>query len=481
MTAKSLRTNIINSLFWKFLERGGTQGIQFLVQLLLARILTPEDYGTIALIIIFIQISNVFIQSGFNTALIQKSDADDIDFSSVFYLSLFVSLIIYIILFFTAPSIAVFYDKPIVSPVLRVLGVTLFFGAINSIQNAIIAKTMQFKKLFYSSLISILVSSILAILAAYNGLGIWAIVIQQLTLQILITVVMWFTVKWRPKLLFSFEKLSNLFSYGSKILASSLIETLYNNIRGLVIGKIYNPSVLGYYNRGQQFPSVIITNINGTIQSVMLPVLSAEQSDLKKVKSLVRRSISVSSFLVFPLMIGLAVIAEPLIVLVLTDKWLPAVPFLQIYCISYAVWPLHTANLQAINALGRSDIFLKLEILKKVIGIIILLFSVKYGVYAIAFGEVFISLLSTLINAYPNKNLLKYGFKEQFSDILPSLIISIFMGLVVYYVGRLLAITFISMLLQIFIGILFYIFMAKLLKVSVFNYIVETIIIKARK
>lgn len=475
MDEKKLRSNIIYNLFWKFLERGGTQGIQFLVQLLLARLLTPEDYGTVALITIFIQLSNVFIQSGFNTALIQRKDANDVDFSSVFYLSLFVSLILYIILFLFSPFIAEFYNKPIIVPVIRVLSLTLFFGSVNSIQNAVIAREMQFKKLFYSSLIAIFISSILALLAAYNGLGIWAIVIQQLSSQILITVVLWYTVKWRPKLLFSFKRLKKLFLYGSKILASTLIETLYNNIRSLIIGKIYTPAMLGYYNRGQQFPSLIITNINGSIQSVMLPVLSSEQENLKLVKSLVRRSISVSTFLVFPLMIGLAVIAEPLILIILTDKWLPAVPFLQIYCISYAVWPLHTANLQAISAIGRSDIFLILEIIKKTIGILFLLFSIKYGIYAIAMGEVLSGLISTLVNAYPNKSLLNYGLKEQIVDILPSFLLSILMGILVFIVGKLEINIFILLLLQVIVGVVSYLLLASIFKLEVFDYLFNLI------
>lgn len=471
MEEKKLRTNIIYNLFWKFLERGGTQGIQFLVQILLARLLTPEDYGTVALIIIFIQISNVFIQSGFNTALIQKKDADHVDFSTVFYFSLFVALILYMLLFFSSPLIAKFYNKPIIVPVVRWLSLTLFFGAISSIQNAVIAKNMEFKKLFYSSLVAMCISSILALGAAYSGLGVWAIVIQQLSSQILVTAVLWYTVKWRPILAFSFKKLKSLFSYGSKILASTLIETFYNNVRGLIIGKIYTPAVLGYYNRGQQFPSIIITNINGSIQSVMLPVMSSEQDDLRKMKLLVRRSISVSSFLVFPIMVGLAIIAEPLVILMLTDKWLPAVPFLQIYCISYAVWPLHTANLQAISALGRSDIFLVLEILKKTIGIIIMFFSIKYGVYAIAVGEVLSSLFSTLINAYPNKNLLSYGLKEQLMDMLPSFVISVIMGVLVFAIGILKVPIIISLLIQLITGVVSYVLLAKILKLEVFLYL----------
>lgn len=368
---QNTKSKVLSSLLWKFMERGGTQGIQFIVQIVLARILLPNDYGIISLIAIFITIANVFVQSGFNTALIQKKDANETDFSSVFYLSLFVAALLYVTLFSTAPFIANFYDTPQLVAVLRVLSITLFFGAFNSIQNAVISKKMQFKKLFFSSLGSMILSGMIGIVLAYAGFGVWALVAQQLINQFSIIVILWFTIKWRPKLIFSFERIKELFSYGWKLLVSSLIDTLDKNLRSLIVGKIYSPSMLGFYNRGDQFPQLIVSNINGSIQSVMLPALSSEQNNKQRVKEMVRRSIITSSFLVLPMMIGLAVIGEPLVKILLTDKWLPCVPFLQVFCLSYALWPIHTANLQAINALGRSDIFLKLEIIKKIIGLAI--------------------------------------------------------------------------------------------------------------
>ncbi|MFW6015999.1 MAG: lipopolysaccharide biosynthesis protein, partial [bacterium] len=378
------KSKVLSSLFWKFMERGGTQGIQFIIQLVLARLLLPEDYGLVALVTIFITIARVFVQSGFNTALIQKKDADEVDFSSVLYLSIFVAGILYIILFFTAPFIAEFYRNPQLISILRVLSITLFFGAFNSIQNAFVAKYMIFKKLFYSSLGSIFISGTLGIIAAYAGWGVWALVLQQLVNKISISIILWFTVEWRPVLAFSFKKVKGLFSFGSKLLVSSLLNTLYQDLRSLIIGRIYAPAMLGFYNRGKQFPSLIINNINGSIQSVMLPALSSHQDNRNRVKNMVRRSIVTSSYIVLPAMVGLAVVAEPLVKIILTDKWLPAVPFLQIFCVSSALMPIHTANLQAINALGRSDIFLKLEVIKKITGLIILLSSVPFGIYAIA-------------------------------------------------------------------------------------------------
>ncbi|WP_338192420.1 lipopolysaccharide biosynthesis protein [Aerococcus viridans] len=483
MPSQHTKSNILSSLFWKLMERGGTQGIQFIVQIVLARLLSPEEYGIIAIVMVFILLANVFVESGFNTALIQKKDADEVDFSSVLYLSLGVASILYGIIFITAPFIASFYDQPILVKVLRVLSITLFIGAFNSIQNAFVARNMLFKKLFASSLGAVTISGIVGVIAAYSGLGVWALVAQQLTNQLMIAIILWFTVKWRPHLLFSFKRVKVLFSYGSKLLASALIDTLYRELRTLIIGKMYTPLMLGYYNRGQQFPQLIVSNINGSIQSVMLPALSSHQDNRKRVKEMMRRAIVSSSFLIFPMMVGMAVVAEPLVEIVLTDKWLPAVPFLQIACFTFALWPIHTANLQAINAMGRSDIFLRLEIIKKIMGLIILGISLPFGVYAIALGGVFSGLIGTFINAYPNKELLNYSYKEQWLDIMPSLLISLIMGGIVYLFNFLSFPAWQVLILQIVSGGIIYILLANIFKIESLTYLVETMkqLIKSRK
>ncbi|APC41942.1 lipopolysaccharide biosynthesis protein [Clostridium estertheticum] len=473
--SKNLKNNILIGLLWKLMERGGTQGIQFILQIVLARLLVPNDYGIIALIAIFITIANVFVQSGFNTALIQKKDANEVDFSSVFYLSLFVASLLYVLLFFAAPYIAAFYYVPQLVQVIRVLSITLFFGAFNSIQNAVIAKKMQFKKLFFSSLGAILVSGTIGVTLAYKGYGVWALVAQQLTNQFMITVILWFTVKWRPKLMFSFERVKGLFSFGWKLLVSSLIDTLYMNLCSLIIGKMYNPTMLGFFNRGDQFPQIVVTNIDGSIQSVMLPALALEQDNSKRVKDMVRRSIITSSFILFPMMVGLAVIAEPLVKMLLTAKWLPCVPFLQIACASYALYPIHTANLQAINALGRSDIFLKLEIIKKIAGVAILGVTIFHGVYAIAIGMFVTGIISTFINAYPNLKLLNYSYKEQWKDIMPSLLLSLVMGVVVYNFKWIHMTAGLTLTSQVCVGGVIYVGMARIFKLECLQYLINTI------
>lgn len=469
------KNKVISSLIWKFLERGGVQGVQFVLSIILARLVTPEDYGVIALLLVFIQIATVFIQSGFNTALIQKKESDDLDFSSIFYLSLLVAAILYAILFLLAPFVSKFYTSESLTSYLRVLSLTLFFGAINSVQSAFVSKTMQFRRFFFSSMGSVIGSGIVGIILAFKGYGVWALVIQQLIKDFLVCFILWFTVKWRPRLMFSFERIKVLFSFGWKLLVSGILDTVFRNIYNLIVGKIYNKDVLGYFNRGQQFPQVIATNLDGSIQSVMLPTLSVYNDNVSEVKRITRRSISMSAFLLMPCMFGLAAVAEPLVKVLLTDKWLPCVPFLQLACISYAIYPIHTANLTGINALGRSDVFLKLEIIKKIITVINIVVTIPFGIYAMAMGQVVSAFIASFINAYPNKKLMNYSYLEQWKDLLPSFIVSILMAIVVWSLHFISMPTIILLLIQISVGIILYIILCKLIKVETYSYFIETI------
>lgn len=469
------KTKIFSSLLWKLMERGGTQGIQLIVMIVLARLLQPEDFGLLVLVGIFVTIAGVLAESGFTTALIQKKDTDEIDFSSVFYINLFVASLLYVFLFFSAPFIATFLEQPQLVVVLRTLSLTLFLGACNSIQNAIIARSLQFKKLFFSSLGAVIVSATVGITLAYANFGVWALVGQQLTQQLLVIVILGFTLKWRPKLLFSIANILKLYSFSWKLSVSVLIDTLYNNLHSILIGKMFSPGLLGFYSRGEQFPSFLVNNINGSIQAVLLPTLASHQDNKPRVKEIVRRSIVTSSFVIFPMMVGLAVIAEPLVSLLLTEKWLPTVPFLQIFCAVYALWPIHTANLQAINALGRSDIFLKLEIVKNLLGLIILGISIQIGVHMMALGILIGGVLSVFINAYPNKELLNYSIQEQLKDLLPSLLLSLVMGIVVYPIQWFEMPAILTIFIQITIGIVLYVALAKSFKLECFTYLVLTI------
>ncbi|MBD5428527.1 MAG: lipopolysaccharide biosynthesis protein, partial [Treponema sp.] len=466
------KNKVVSSLVWKFLERGGVQGVQFVLSVMLARLVTPSDYGVVALLLVFVQIANVFIQSGFSTALIQKRDADDRDFSSVLFLSLFVAAVLYAVLFFVSPLVARFYGQPVLKPMLRVISVTLFFGAVNSVQGAYVSRTMQFKRFFFSSMGAAVLSGIVGVGFAYRGYGAWALVFQQLVNAAVICLILWFTVMWRPRVVFSFVRVRQLFGFGWKLLCSALLDTVFRNAYSLVIGRLYSSGQLGMFNRGQQFPQVIAVNLDGSIQSVMLPALSARNDSVPEVKRLVRRSISTSAYILMPCMFGLAAVAETLVRIVLTEKWMECVPFLQLACISYALYPVHTANLTGINALGRSDIFLKLEIAKKILTVCVLLLTVPLGITAMAAGQVVCGFVSTFINAWPNKKLMGYSYWEQWRDLLPPFVLSVVMAVAVWCLRFVLVSDTLLLAVQVVAGIVFYVMMSRLFRLEAYDYFV---------
>lgn len=468
-----VKSKVISSLAWKFAERITAQLVTFIVSIVLARLLDPEHYGAIAIVNIFIALANVFVVSGFGNSLIQKKDSDDTDFSSVFYFNIVMSVVIYIVVFFTAPIIAEFYSMPILTPTLRVMGLRLIVAGVNSVQHAYVSSHMMFRRFFWSTLGGTLASAVVGITMAYHGFGVWALVGQYMTNTITDTIVLWFTVRWRPKLLFSLKRLGGLFSYGWKILCSALLETGYTELRSLVIGKVYTSEDLAYYNRGQSFPHLFVTNINTSIQSVLFPAMAQEQDKKARLKNMVRRSISISSYVMSPLMLGLALVAEPLIKILLTDKWLPCVPFLQISCFTYALRPVHTANLQAIKAMGRSDIFLKLEIIKKVIGIATLLATMRYGVMAIAISGMITAILSSVINAWPNKKLIRYSYFEQIKDLLSPFVALLFMSVAVVCIGLLNLPLLADLAIKILLGAVVYVAVSYFTKNENFIYIIN--------
>ncbi len=448
---------IVSSLFWKFAERIGAQGVNLIVSIVLARILAPEEYGVVALVTIFITISNVFIEQGFGTALVQKKDADDLDFSSVFYCNVVLSIILYIIIFLLAPVIAKFYNNMQIIVILRVLAITVLISGVKSVQNAYVSRKMIFKKFFICTSIGTIFSAVIGIWMAYKGYGVWALVVQQLTNNLVDTIMLWITVKWKPIARISFNRIKRLFGFGWKMLCSGLIDSIYNELYGLAIGKIYTPEQLAYYNRANQFPNIITVNINGSISSVMLPALANEQENKQKLKEMMQKSIKLSSFLLFPMMFGLVAVAEPLVKIILTDKWLEAIPLMQLLCFSYALWPIHTINLQAISAMGRSDIFLKLEIIKKIIGIVALAISFKLGIKFMVMTKIITSIISTFINSYPNKKLLNYSYIQQLKDITGAVIMSFLMMIIVYLMNYIEINIYLLLVLQIIIGIIIYV------------------------
>lgn len=466
---------IVDNLIWRFAERCGAQGVQFIVSIVLARLLAPEDYGTISLVTVFTTILQVFVDSGLGTALIQKKDADDLDFSSVFYFNFAVCLVLYAGMFVAAPYIAVFYDDPTLTPVVRALCLTVVVAGVRGIQQSYVSRHLLFKRFFFSTIGGTIVSAVIGIAMAYMGYGVWALVAQQLSNVAVGTVILWVMVKWRPKLMFSWQRLKELLSFGWKLLASALLDTVYNNLRNLIIGKLYSSADLAYYNQGDKFPKVIVTNINTSIDSVLLPTMSNVQEDHARVKSMTRRSIKTSTYIMAPLMMGLAFCAEPIVRLVLTDKWLPCVPYLQIFCITYMFYPIHTANLNAIKAMGRSDLFLKLEIAKKVVGMALLLSTMWFGVMAMAYSLLVGTVTGMIINAWPNRKLLHYSFVEQMKDICPGILLAVLMGILILPINALRFPTGATLFLQIMAGAAIYVALSAAFKLESFHYLLGII------
>lgn len=469
------KNKVLNGLFWKVMENGGSQGIQFIISILLARLLSPDEYGIINLVLIFVTIANVIVQNGFGTALVQKQQADEQDYSSVFFVNLGVAVVIYGVLFFLAPWIARFYENPEMSRIVRVLALVLFPGAVISVQTAFVSRQMQFKGLCISTVTAALVSGGAGVGLAGAGFGVWALVGQQMVYYLVLVLVLFFTVSWRPRRLFSLERVNTLFQFGWKLLCASLIDTLFMNLYGLVVGKIYDERTMGIYSRGEQFPKLIVTNLGTAIQSVMLPALSAHQTHPEQVLHMLGQAIKVSVFLVFPMMAGLAAAADNLVLVLLGEKWMSCVPFLQISCLAYAVWPMDIANLQALNAMGRSDVFLKLEIVKKVVGVVILLLSLRCGALSFIAWKAAGDFVCTFINAWPNQRILGYSLRRLWQDILPSLLAAAAMGVSVYGLGMILPEGFLGLIGQVTAGILIYLGISWIFRLESFGYLLEIV------
>lgn len=467
--------SFINNFIWRFAERSGAQLVTLIVSIVLARILTPKDYGVVALATVFTSILQVFVDSGLGTALIQKKNADDLDFSSVFYFNFVVCIVLYIIMFFTAPFISVFYNDSSLTSIVRVASLTIVISGVKGIQQAYVSRNMLFKRFFFATLGGTIFSAFIGIGLAYAGFGVWAIVAQQLSNTAIDTLILWITVKWRPKKMFSIKRLKELLNFGWKLLVSSLFNTVYNNLRNLIIGKYYSSADLAYYNQGDKFPNLIVTNINSSIDSVLLPTLSSAQDEKNRVKSMTRRAIKTSTYIMAPLMMGLAFCATPIVRLILTEKWMPCVPYLQIFCITYMFWPIHTANLNAINAMGRSDYFLKLEIVKKAIGMLLLLSTMHFGVMVMAYSLLVTTVTSMIINSWPNKNLLGYSLKEQIIDIFPGIFLALLMGLAISLVRLLALPDIVTLAFQIPLGAVIYIGLSYVFKIEPFEYLLNMV------
>lgn len=474
MNGKSVIINFV----WKFMERTGIQVVNLIVQMVLARLIAPQDFAAVAIIMVFITIANIFVQSGLGTALIQSKEVTDEDYSSVFYTSLLISIAMVVLLYFCAPMIAEFYGMPILVELIRWQSLIILTGSFNTVQQAVLSREMQFRKNFFASIIGCVVAGIISIICALKGIGIWAIVILNISNNIIYSIILWILVKWRPRLVFSFSSMKRMFSFGWKLLAASLVGTIYDNLRTLIIGRVYPANMLAYYNRADTVSSSLMNGITGSISAVMLPVLSQSQDDESAIKNMLSKTFQLNCFICVPMMFGLAAIGENLIVVLFSETWRESGIFLSIICLGYAFYPMHSANLQAIYAVGRSDIVLRLEIIKRITGFALILISIPFGIYAMTVSIVVMSLLATIINASPNKKLLDYSLIEQVKDIWVYFLMSMIMAAGVVGLGVIISSLniYIVLVAQILFGVLLYVLCCLICKPFAFKYILGILI-----
>ena len=485
MNGENLKQGVIRGFFWKAIENGGDQVCTFVISIILARLLGPEKYGTMSVMLIFVTIANVIIQTGFQTALIQKKEADEDDFTSVFTAGLLLSAVLYLLIFLLAPFAASYFEDPGITKMLRVLSLILFSGSVTSLLFAKIAREMNFRLQCIATVIADLLSGIAGILLALSGAGTWALICQQLLKNVLLMILLFGMLRYVPHGKFSFEKLRSLFSYGWKVLVSGLIDTIYNNLYTPVIQKLYDPGMVGLYNRANQFPQVIAISAASTMQSVLLPAFSKIQgsSEAEKTESrnLMRRSLKLSGYVMFPAMFGMMAVSDAFVRVVLGDSWMGAVTLLRLCCLSFSVWQIHIVNLQVINANGRSDIYLRLEVIKKAAGILVLIASIPCGVTVMILMKALFDYVCTFINGAPNRKIVGYSPISQWKDMLPEFLAGIACGLAAYLTGILCAFlglsaenagsALLTMILQIAAGGLSYLGLSMAFRMESFLYL----------
>lgn len=474
MDDRQLKSKTISGFIWKIGERLAAQMVTFIVTVVLARILMPEDYAPITLLTVFISLANVFISDGFCAALIQKRNIDSLDYSSVLIASMGLAVFIYLLLFFTAPYVALFYSMPVLTATLRVLALRIPLAAINSVEIAYISKNMRFKAFFWGTLIGTIASAFTGITAALCGLGTWALVIQSLTNYTIDTLVLFLIIRKVPPLRFSMERVKPLLKYGYKILLNSLCFTLIEQVRSLIIGKKYSVRDLAFYSKGHQFPQLVATCVSGPMTSVMFPTMSVVNDDISKVKTIFRRSVQVLTYVIYPLLLGLAAVSYNLIKLLLTDKWLFSVPFMIIFCFYYLFPPIHSLNQEAVKAIGRGDQLLNYGVYKRIVSLSTILVTVWFNPYIIASGMIVSALIATGINAYQNKKLFNYSYPEQLADWLPNLVIGFGMFAIVFFTGKILPLHYVVVLvLQVCEGVIVYVLLSVLTKNQSFFFILN--------
>ena len=457
MSTESLKQKTTKGLFWSSVERFSNQGMSFLFSVILARMLDPSDFGIIAMITIFFAVAQSFVDSGFSNALVRKTDRREEDLSTCFYFNIGVGIMAYIVLFLIAPLVASFYNQPILSPIIRITGLGVALNSLCVVQQALFTIKIDFKSQAKVTLSATIISGIVGVILAYQGYGVWALVWQGVVMSLVRMGLLWLMSKWRPTTGFSKSSFNYLFGYGSKLLASGLLDTIYNNIYPIVIGKFYTPAQLGNYSRALSFAQLPSSNITSILQRVTFPVLSTIQDDIPRLQANYRRLLKLSAFIIFPLMMGLAAVAFPMIRLILTPKWEGCSLYLQIICFALMWYPIHAINLNLLQVKGRSDLFLRLEIIKKIVGVCIMCITIPLGITAMCIGMVASSLISLFINTYYTGKLINIGCLKQMRDLTPIFINSLIMGGIVYFSIQISDNDILQLSLSIIIGVLSYI------------------------
>ncbi len=479
---QSLKEKAVKGVAWSALDNFANIGIQFIVGIILARLLTPREFGLIGMLTIFIAVSQSFIDSGFSQALIRKQNAQQKDYSTVFYFNLLVGIVFYLILFFSSGIIAGFFDEPKLELLLQVLGFELIINAFTIVQTAKLTKEINFKLQTKITIIASVLSGGIGLGMAYAGFGVWSLVGKTLSMRFFLSVLLCLWNKWRPTLEFSKESFKEMFSFGSKLLVSGLIDTTYRNIYNLIIGKYFSAEQLGYYTRAQQFQKLPSSNLNSIISKVTFPVLSEIQEDDKKLKSVYKQIISSTMLITFFLMLLMAAIAEPMIYTLIGKKWSQSVIYLQLLCFVGILYPLHALNLDILKVKGRPDLFLKLEIVKKIIVIPVLFIGIYYGIIALIIGTFVISMFGYYLNSYYSGKLINYFATEQIRDIIPSFLVGLFISAIVYSFTFILQVSnLIMLILQIVIAGVLFIGFNELIKQKEYLFIKENLILLINK
>ena len=476
MNEKTVNGNVvISNMIWRMLERIGAQGVGMIVSIILSRLIDPECFGIVALVAVFSNILQVFVDAGFSRVLMQKKDADDLDFSTVFWFNLSMCIILYLVVFFAAPAIAHFYEMEELISVTRVACLTLIISGLKAVQTSYLSRNLQFRKFFFATLIGTIVAAIVGIIMALNGFGVWALVAQNLINNLIDTIVLWFVAKWHPKFSFSINRLKEMFPFGSKLFLTDLFARVYTQLRQLIIGKVYSSEDLSFYNKGRNYPSNISSMIVSSVNSVLLPALATKQDDIAAVKRAARKSIKLCFYIVAPMMVGIGTCAKSLVIVLLTEKWLPCVFYMRFACYIYLFECITLVHLNVTRAMGKGRELLVVDVIKKCVTITVMLLTIFHSLELMMWTSVFTAVFAYWISAYPNKKIIEYTFAEQIYDLLPIALLNFIMGAIVLSVQLLRLTAFATLLLQIIIGIIVYTSGSLLLKIDSFLFVVDYI------